>query len=464
MTDPKYQHGSLVYTKAGLFTLCAWLLWGDFCFTLMESIWPNILPLMLKSEGASNTILGFAITTIPSAMNFFLNPVISTASDRYRSRHGRRIPFLFFATPFIAFFLILLGFSRELGHWAHLALARMFPDIPAAPFVLFVICLLIICFRFFELFVSTVFWYLFNDVVPSAYIGRFLGCFRVVGCLAGAAFNFFLLKHAESHASLIFLGVAVLYGAAFMLMCTNVKEGSYPPPSPMPKGQLSALNYITTFFRECFAHRVYRLVFAFSTVSALGNSINTFVVFMVFSIGLNLGDMGNIAAFVAVASMLLMYPAGLLVDRFHPIRVMLAAQAIFCFLAALKLIFLFYDFPKNMAFWVYVITAGAAIPANVAIVAASLPMVIKVFPREKFGQFCAANAMCASIGTVVGGSLAGVFLDLMKSFFSQGDYYYRFVPVWSIFFVLVTVFVTGQLFREWKKLGGDQSFSPPVPR
>jgi hypothetical protein len=68
-----------------------------------------------------------------------------------------------------------------------------------------------------------------------------------------------LLKHAESHASLIFMGVALLYGVAFMLMCTNVKEGSYPPPSPMPEGRLSAMSYITTCFKECFAHRVYRL-------------------------------------------------------------------------------------------------------------------------------------------------------------------------------------------------------------
>jgi maltose/moltooligosaccharide transporter len=35
----RYRCGTLVYTKAGLFMLFSWMLWGDFCFSLMESIW-----------------------------------------------------------------------------------------------------------------------------------------------------------------------------------------------------------------------------------------------------------------------------------------------------------------------------------------------------------------------------------------------------------------------------------------
>ncbi len=103
--DPRYQCGTLVYTKAGLFTLFTYLLWGDFCFSLMEAIWPKILPLLLASEGTPNVLIALVITTLPSAMNFVMNPIIGTASDRFRSRRGRRIPFLLFATPFITFFL-----------------------------------------------------------------------------------------------------------------------------------------------------------------------------------------------------------------------------------------------------------------------------------------------------------------------------------------------------------------------
>jgi hypothetical protein len=48
----------LTYTKAGLFVLFSWLLWGDFCYTLMEAVVPSILPLKLKGLGCSNWLMG----------------------------------------------------------------------------------------------------------------------------------------------------------------------------------------------------------------------------------------------------------------------------------------------------------------------------------------------------------------------------------------------------------------------
>lgn len=291
----RYRCGTLLYTKAGLFTLFAWMLWGDFCFSLMEAIWPNILPLVLKAEGTPNAVIGVVISTIPSAMNFILNPIISTASDRYRSKRGRRIPFLLAATPLITLFLILLGFSRELGSLLHSWLGGLFPGLSESMTTVGLICLLIVCFRFFELFVSTVFWYLFNDVVPSAFIGRFLGLFRVIGASAGALFNFFVFRYAESHTSMIFLGAAILYGTAFMLLCRNVKEGEYPPPDTTPGKTRFSLATVKTFFQECFRHRIFRLVFAYSTLQGASASIGVFTIFMVLSLGLTKGDVGKIA-------------------------------------------------------------------------------------------------------------------------------------------------------------------------
>jgi maltose/moltooligosaccharide transporter len=289
-SDPgRYRCGTLVYTKAGLFILFSWMLWGDFCFHLMEAIWPNILPLILKSEGASNAVVALVIMTIPSAMNFILNPIISTISDRYRGKRGRRIPFLIAGTPFITFFLILLGFARELGAGLYAWLGGQYPALTPSMVTVGLICMLIVCFRFFELFVNTVFWYLFNDVVPSAFLGRFLGFFRVVGGLAGAMFNFFLFQYAESHTSTIFLGVALLYGTMFMLMCLNVKEGEYPPPDTMSEQKGFSLGVVKTYFKECFGHRIFRLMFTYSVLQKAAGAINIFLIFMALSIGLTKG-------------------------------------------------------------------------------------------------------------------------------------------------------------------------------
>jgi len=458
--DTRYHCGKLVYTKAGLFTLFTWLLWGDFCFSLMETIWPNVLPLMLNGQHASNLTMGLVITTIPAIMNLVLNPIISMASDRHRGPRGRRIPFLLATTPCLVLFLLLLGWSRELGAGLHRALAASFPHLSAAGVTIAVICVLLICFRFFELFVNTVFWYLFNDVVPSAFMGRFLGFFRIVGGLAGGLFNFFVFKYAESHTSAIFFGVALLYGTVFMLMCLKVKEGSYPAPEAIRKR--SPVAYFRAFFEECYSHRIFRLTFVYTLVSFLVTAISTFSVFMAFSIGLTLDQVGKVAGIAGFVSVALMYPVGWMIDRYHPIRVALGAQAVGGLIAAGQLVFLFHEFPKETVFWVYAVLAGSAIAVNIAIVGVSLPLVMRIFPHDRFGQFCAANAQSSAVGWIVGGSLAGAFLDLMKRFFPQADYYYRFVPVWTICFAALSVGAMALVYREWQKLGGDQGYQPPI--
>ena len=53
-----FRAGSLIYSKKGLFILFAWMLWGDFCFTLMEAVVPSILPLKLRSLGSANVLTG----------------------------------------------------------------------------------------------------------------------------------------------------------------------------------------------------------------------------------------------------------------------------------------------------------------------------------------------------------------------------------------------------------------------
>lgn len=460
--DPKFRCGTLLYTKAGLFTLFSWMLWGDFCFTLMESIWPNILPLLLSSEGASNVTIGVIMTTIPQAMNFILNPIISTASDRHRGKRGRRIPFLLMATPFVTFFLILMGFSRELGAVLHSWLGSLHPGLSQATVTVGLIGVLIIGFRFFELFINTVFWYLFNDVVPTAFMGRFLGFFRIVGGLAGAFFNFFIFQYAESHTSTIFLGVALLYGTAFVLLCLNVKEGEYPPPAEI-KEKWNPISVVRTFLKECFGHRIFRLIFAYSSLIGASAGINTFLIFMAFSIGLTKDQVGKVAAVTGIVAMILSYPMGALVDRLHPLRVMLVSQIIYAVLILMQFIFLFHDFSKGTAFMIYATLAGIAIPVLAANAAASMPMFMRLFPHEKYGQFCAANAMCAALSAIIAGTLAGTYLDTLKGIFSShGDYYYRFVPVWIFFFMTLAAGVTFLIFREWKKLGGDENYRPPI--
>lgn len=460
--DPRYRCGTLVYTKPGLFRLFGFLLWGDFCFSLMEVVWGSVLLLVLRSHGASNTVISIVLTMIPYVMNALLNPVISTASDRYRGKRGRRIPFLLYSAPFISFFLILMGFSTELGALLHPWVGGVFPGLSQAAVTIGLICALIVSFRFCELFVATVFWYLFNDVVPEAFMGRFLGLFRVISALAGILFNYFILKHAETHTSAIFLGGAILYGTAFLLLGLNVKEGQYPPPEKMSEKKGLSFDMVKTFFRECFSHRIYRLVFLNSAASGMAGAISGFSLFMFMSLGLTLEDAGKLGALSGVAGMVLLYPMGTLADRFHPLRVVLPAQTAYALVTVAYFVFLFFDFSRGTAFWMVALFSSVTAIVLAANTAALLPMLMHIFPRERFGQFSAANAMCCSMGIVIAGVLAGVYLDVLKKVFAnRGDFYYRFVPVWSFFFLALAAGSLWLVYREWKRLGGDHGYTPP---
>ena len=86
---------------------------------------------------------------------------------------------------------------------------------------------------------------------------------------------------------------------------------------------------------------------------------------------------------------------------------------------------------------------------------------MRIFPKERYGQFCSANALIRSVLCMVGGGLAGVFMDAMKIVCHGSDYAYRFMPVWSCTFGFLGYVSFWLMYREWKRLGGEKSFTPP---
>jgi hypothetical protein len=85
----------------------------------MEVAAPAVLQVNLNEMGAPNWVLGLVLSTIPGVLNMTICPASSFWSDRFRSRWGRRIPFLFLATIPLTLFLVLLGFSKQIGTLLH---------------------------------------------------------------------------------------------------------------------------------------------------------------------------------------------------------------------------------------------------------------------------------------------------------------------------------------------------------
>jgi Na+/melibiose symporter-like transporter len=315
-----YHCGTLTYTKAGLVAIFAWLLWGDFCLILMETVVPSVLPLKLKSLGCSNWMMGLILSTIPGMLNMTICPYVSFKSDRYRSRWGRRIPFILWTLPFLCVSLLLLGWCDEIRAFLQHYSPALNEYAPAAVMI-GLIALFMAMFQFFNMFVNSVFWYLFNDVVPAQLIGRFVGLLQIVGMLSAALYNYFIFQYAESHMREIFLGTALLYFIGFGLLCMMVKEGEYPPLEGEQNKDNKGIAGIKTFFREAFSHKLYWMIFAAAGFQTICGGVGAFNVFFNREMGLSLDHIGKLAAINGIAAVAATYFCAIFVDRWHPVRI-----------------------------------------------------------------------------------------------------------------------------------------------
>ncbi len=442
-TPALYTIGTLSYTKRALIMLFVWMLWGDFCFWMMEALTPTLLPLMLKNHNANNLTIGLLVGSLPSLLNFIINPIVSTSSDRTRSRWGRRIPYLLFSSPFVVFFLILLGWSDSIGAWIHnLAFG---PGGSPAKTIIVVIAIFAIAYQVFNLFIASVFYYLFADVVPTQFLGRFMALFRVAGTCAGFVFNLLVLPHADTHLPWIFTIVALVYLVSFLLMCFHVREGEYPPPEPVRNR--SPFGFVSVYVKECFSipfFLVYFLVMALNNASTVCRSMFN-LLFATKELHISLEQYGFIIAVGSGITIPLFYFVGLLVDRIHPIRVyMIGSVLIIC-----MNIFGF--------FWVHSYATFSVVAISLAFVymlqiASTLPLNMRLVPRDKYGQFSSAMAMVSAITLVLANAGGGWFIDLLG---------YQYIYMWDFLFTTVGLILLIWVYRKWKALGGDKNYVPP---
>jgi len=465
LESKRYHCGTLTYTTRGLLVLFAWLLWGDFCFTLMETVVPAILPLKLKALGAPNWLMAFIMSTLPGILNMTICPWVSFKSDRYRSKWGRRIPFILGTLPMLCLSLVALGWTDVIAalaqRWLPLAL-----HVAPVTLTIVLLALFMVCFTFFNMFVGSVFWYLFNDVVPAEFFGRFYGSFRMVGMSASVLFNLFIFQHAETHMREIFTGAALLYCFGFGIVCLRVKEGGYPPPPEAPPGSpfTRLVGEVRSFSRECFSHRFYWLLYAMNAFGSVAGAVYMFNIFFLRDMGLDLKQIGIYGAVGQVASVVAMYVTAIYVDRWHPLRITTYC-ALFSAITTVygNWIWLPVTVPAIMFFWLNIggtVTQvfGQNLSAN-----AGLPLFMRLMPSSRYGQFCSAAALIRSAGGTISGLFAGAFLDWLKWLYDGSDFAYRFIFVWVSLFSIVTAVFVFKLYREWKRMGGDEGYRAPAP-
>ena len=155
---------------------------------------------------------------------------------------------------------------------------------------------------------------------------------------------------------------------------------------------------------------------------------------------------GRIMACGSVVLVSLAVPMGFLVDRFHPLRMIIAAM----WLVIGANIFGFFFCHDYVTFFItsMLLTVVYAMQTS-----SGLPLAISLFPRNQFGQFSSANAMVKAIMLVLANAVGGWFIDLFG---------YQYIFVWDFLFTFIAVLLLHWVYRRWKQLGGEKGYVAPT--
>jgi MFS family permease len=496
-----YKAGTLRYTAFGLFTMMVWMLWGDFVWRLMDAILPSLMPFLLKEHHASNMTIQLLSKTIAFVLTFSMSPIVSFRSDRHRGKYGRRIPYMLWTTPFVGACLILIGFYKDISRWL-VGSDGTFFGMPIETMYIVTFGVLLVAYDVFSIFVNDVYYYLFNDVVPEQFFTRFQSIFAMVGVLAGAIFSAWIFPYAlvtdwqwvqgMDNFKLVMASAGILYGVGFMVMCYMVKEGQYPPPPPLDekhKGQEgpcagflsgTALAGVgrwmdsvglqaKTYAKECFTHRYYWYFFLSNTCLWMTYAIGTYVGLRNrYTLGVNFKELGWLGALTSVVSFIILYPAGWIADKLHPLRVYLVLLAVSILNSVVQSVWIIWDFGHDWNLYVLVLISLIFLPVSTVRDLASGPMYMRLLPKERYGQFCSANGMLRAFITIFGTLFTGWLMDVLETgnetlgIHGMGAWAYRLWPIWVVFWQALAVMFLYLLYRLWKQRGGEKGFTPPA--
>ena len=389
--NPKiYKIRDLQYALPRLLLVCTMMLLatqtlGLVCYNLV----PGVKPILLDRVGASATDIALVIGTIPQAINFILCPIISTLSDRTRTRIGRRIPYLIFSAPVLVVLLLMIAWTPEIAELVN----RFLPFTQGGNTAFWVLAVLILLFQVTYLFPGSVVYYLIADVIPKECVGRFMAASMVVSSVRRSA------------------------------------------------------DYLAMFFRQCFQHRIFVLLFLCTGLNQASNICRGMynVLFATKDIGMTIGTYGKIIGGGAAISAVVVLFMGRIMDKTHPMFIYLIGG---CFIMLVNVFGYFFIY-STMTF--AVIGIATAIMYALQGLAFS-PLLINLLPPDKYGQFSSANSMVNSVAVFFGAWLGGQLTDIFG---------YRVMFVWDFGVTLLATLALIGVYREWKRFGGKAGYTPP---
>ncbi len=411
---------------------------------MLEVVIPRLFPFLLKDLRASNLTISFMVSSVPAILNLTIIPALCVKSDQCRSRLGRRIPFLLVLAPPLTLFAILLAYSNGIGTFAFDKFFTNYPLITKGGFLIAMMCFLMTVFHVFNSSLNVIYKCLYVDVVPAEVMGRFVSITRAISTFASFIFSRYIFGLHETYMREILIVLGVVHLAAFMILCTFVKEGKYPYAEPIKNQR--RLDGVKLYMRECFTHPIYIFFFLSNMFVALTwCMMPLYLFFYNEDLGMSMDEIGKFIGWIYLVMAACSIPAGYLVDKVNPIRLTFISLLLIGTSHAVT----FFIYDKNIFI---VIGLISTIPSALYGIS-SVTMAVQLLPKKKYGQFISAMQMVMGMGMIIGNFVAGPLFDLLGS--------YRYMMIWYMVFELLAAAMVFLVYRHWAALGGTAGYIAP---
>lgn len=455
-----YEIGTLKYSFLQMMLVFFWMLWGTFAMSVLATVFNVSVPFLLRDNGMSDAFIVVMLSSVVGIMNMIMNPILSFNSDRCRSRLGRRIPFILYTAVPLGVAMAALPYYPQL--------AALLPEggVLGISFKEIFFAVGIVFYVFNWLFIGALFFYLIPDVIPVKLMGRFYGVFRVAGILAGVAYNKYIFTASVENAKVIYPIVGISYAVSIIIMCIFVKEGQYPPPAVISDRQVwyrRLAGAVKTYAKDCFSQKYYWWYYMIGMSFGLSGCINVFWNFF-YTDGcqMSLQEVGNIGVILGVVGFISCFCAGFVVDKFGGFTVAMISlfmMGVFDILGGMLIhdytTALIWRIPLSVFSSIYAVTGGR--------------ILVEVFPRTRFGQFCAAQAMFISLISAIIAVPVGKLSDFMKNISPDttlmiGSFDvmnllrgYRFVNFWQAVCFLIAMTIMMHFYFSYQKKRTDKA-------
>jgi MFS family permease len=373
----------------------------SFALAMCLAVLSTYLPVLARRFTSSTSVIGLLVGG--EGMVAVLLPVlVGRLSDRTESRLGPRLPFLIATAPIAALALGLLPFAPSL-----LVMAGE------------VLVFYIAYFTYFSPYRA-----LYPDLVSEAASARAQG---IQGVFNGAGLGCALIGGGfllELWRPLPYLLAATVLLVATGVVILGIGRGAAISPKSAPSGDAaSPVAELWTLLRG--DREIVRFVIGNALLTLGLGGLKSFVVlWLTEGLGKSMNFTAGAMTVVAVGTVVGALVSGKLGDRYGPARVLSVALCIFGVGLAVG------TFSTSVA------VLGVAFPfialSGGAAVALPYALLLQLTPNKKHGIVAGLFDASSGIGTLLGPTLTGLSIDLLKRFFPASHGYAAMWPVLSL--------------------------------